>query len=123
MRKFTAVLALASLFACATNWFPVSLAGCYSAGDASRYVHFYLQLSSDGTFNARLKNHMTDYQATNGHWSVAVNKIVLQASEPNAALTSMSTALTQNRNGTLTLPKGSVSFSGWSPLTPSSCES
>jgi hypothetical protein len=122
MRKFFAALTFASLSACATTSFPASPVGCYSAGDATTYVHFYLQLSSEGTFRARLKNHMADYQTTNGHWSETGNKIVLHASEPNDALTSTSTALTRNRGGTLTLPKGSVSFSGWSPLTPSSCE-
>ena len=122
MRKFLAALAIVSLSACATTSFPANPTGCYSAGDSSRYVHFYLQLSADGTFNARLKNHMTDYQVTNGRWSVAGHEIALQASEPSAALKSMSTALTWNRDGTLTLPKGSVSFSGWSPLTPSSGE-
>ena len=122
MTRFLAALVFVCVSACATRPFSVSPTGCYSAGDATRYVHFSLELSPNQTFKARLRIHASDYGATSGHWSLEGNKIVLVAGKPNEALKHATAALPWHQNGTLSIPDGSVPFSGFKPLTPSKCE-
>jgi len=117
------VLSVATLVsACATPPKSWNILGCYSAADGSRYVNFYLQVSPDGSFIARLKQHMLDYQTASGSWSLSGNELTLRTSNPNGALESQSSKLLWHRDGTLRLSDGTVPFSGWSPLAPSSCE-
>ena len=121
MRIFLAALTFLCLTACATGPNSAGPTGCYSATDATRYVRFYLDILPDGTFTARLANHMSAPQVTRGHWSADGNKLILEMDDQNEAFKQGSTVLTW-RSGAFTLAEGSVAFSGWSPLLPSSCE-
>ena len=99
----------------------LSPVGCYSAGDASRYNHLYLQLSEDRTFSLRLVGDITIWGAATGQWSISDGHITLQTGS-TGVLTSPATSLSRRDDSSLVLPDGSVRFSGWSPLRPSQCE-
>ena len=122
MRGIFAITVAVLTAACATSTKPERFFGCYSATDGSRYVNFYLQISPDGSFVARLKQHMLDYQTANGGWSLTGNELTLRTNQSNGVLKDQSSKLTWRRDGTLQLSEGVVPFSGWSPLAPSSCE-
>ena len=121
MRIFLAALTFVCFTACATGPTSTGPTGCYSSTDATRYVRFYLDVLPSGTFTARLANHMSAPQVTIGSWSTEGNKLILKAIERNEAFKHEPTVLTW-RSGAFTLAEGSLAFSGWSPLLPSSCE-
>jgi hypothetical protein len=114
-----APLLLAALAACSTTPVSSALPECYSAEDASRYNHLYLQLGVDGAYAADVAGDISMRGSASGRWFASGMIITLRPDHASGLLAGFAPDLRRNNDGTLSLPGGLLPFPGWSPLRPS----
>ena len=119
--KLAAVALLPALAACTTAPVSQGPVDCYSAVDATRYNHLHLQLDVGGSYSVRLVGDITVWGTATGQWTAAGTQISLQPSQADGQLVGFAPTLHRNGDGSLSLPKGSLPFSGWSRLAASGC--
>jgi len=119
--KLAAVALLPALAACTMTPVSQGPVDCYSAVDATRYNHLYLQLDVGGSYSVRLLGDITVWGTATGQWTVSGSQISLQPIQADGQLVGFAPTLYRNPDGSLSLPKGSLPFSGWSRLAASGC--
>ena len=122
MRIIPAVAAVVfALSGCSTTRTGPALANCYSAQDATRYNHLYLRLDPSGSYSAKLVGDIAIWGTAGGHWVVSGNGIALKTDKAEGRLVGFAPTLHRQSDDSLSLPKGSLPFPEWSPLTESGC--